>query len=1007
MKYKYGTRRRAAEYEKAIAEWWKDNKTFEKSIEQRPVENSYVFYDGPPFITGTPHYGHLMISTIKDAVARYQTMQGKRVERDWGWDCHGLPAERFVEAKLGIANKKDIGTKISIADYVRECREAMVQTGSEWNDTIERLGRWVNMDDAYQTMDPQYMESVWWAFKELYEKGKIYEGEKILVYCTNDATPISKSEVAMENSYQMDTDPSVFVFFKLDGRDEYLLAWTTTPWTLPANVAVAINPKLEYSLVELGDQKFYIATDTIKRVLVDEKRQPLDYKIIKKVKSDELIGLGYDPLFTNYGPKAHHILSADFVTTDEGTGIVHEAPAYGEDDYELCKKHGVPLVSLVDENGDYTAGPWQGKNIWAVNKEIAKTLIEQGRALKIEYVQHEYPHCHRCGEKLMYRACPSWFMDIDGQRAEMLSENTKTKWVPAHIGEKRFNNIIEMAPDWNLSRNRYWATPIPVWQGERADGTTIIKVIGSYDEFEKLTGQRLDDYHLPNVMNIEFEIDGVTLRHTGEVIDCWFESGSMPFAQWHYPFENKQKFEDSFPADFITEAVDQTRGWFYSLMAVNIGLFGQAPWKNLICAGLVNAADGKKMSKKLKNYTDPNELLDKYSVDSFRFYMLSSPLTNGEDFSFQDKGVADVARKLSMIWNMYDFFTMYAEVDNWEWNGEHVKIENLNNPLDIWIISRQHQLLEDVTKNMDKYNIPDAMSGVLLFIDDASNWYVRRSRRRFWKSEDDTDKHNAYLTLRYVLAKLAKILAPFTPFLAEELYQKMAVGESVHLLDWSTNVTVDQKVLDDMALTREIIEAGLALRMNRDDEFGQIKVRQPLSKLEYSGDKLDEFYEQIIADEVNVKTVIASIARQSSLDRHADQSARDDAGNVILEKKITPELKREGGAREIIRVIQNARKQAGLNVDDRIVVNLTTSDRGLKQTIDEFCDIIATETLATSLNCHPEPRIGVRDKLREGSTSDAKDSSQNKFTQNDNGWFMTTTKVDNINLEIQLQKEEK
>ena len=960
MKYRAGERRKAIEYEKSIANWWKKNKTFEQSIENRPIDKSYVFYDGPPFITGNPHHGTLLSSIVKDAVPRFWTMNGYRVERRWGWDCHGLPAENFVEKQLGITDRREIGTKWSLEDYILKARESMVANSETWRSTIDRIGRWVDFDNCYRTMDKDYMESVWWAFSELYKAGKIYEGRKVLMYDTKFATPVSKAEVTMDNdAYQTVTDPSAYVKFKLKDDDAYFLAWTTTPWTLPANLALAVHPDLEYGIFSVEGENYILALSRAEALFPGQKPQ-------KVYKGAHFIGKKYQPIIsvadglfdlglrgdkgTVKRKDTYTVLPADFVSAEDGTGIVHIAPAYGEDDYALASQYELDFVDCLDENGYYLPEmaaelhaigvrdtDENGIQAWAGNKFIAKCLEEKGIIYKIEYINHEYPFNPRSKERIIYRAFPSWFFDIEGQKPLMLSENENINWFPEYLKHGRFAKNIEAAPDWNLSRDRFWATAMPVWKGDKGS----VKVIGSYQELEELSGRTLEDYHRPWVDNITFDIDGEHFTRIEKVLDCWFESGSMPFAELHYPFENKAKFEANYPADFIVEYVGQVRAWFYYVHAVNttlasIGAFGEKAklgaknaYKNVITTGTLAGNDGRKMSKSLGNFTDPNILMDQYSADALRFLLLSSPVLSGEDFALLDKDVSDINRKLNMIWNVYDFFTTYAEIDKID-SDELEKICSTqktltSNPFDIWIVSRIYQLRDQITEGMNEYNIPKALSEVLPFIEDLSNWYVRRSRRRFSKNEDSNDKNSAYATLYYVLVYLSKILAPFTPFLSEELYQKMTGDtESVHLKEWPASEIIETDILDKMSQTRTIITEGLALRMQKSDTEAQIKVRQPLAKFVYAGEKLPDFYEQIIAEEVNVKMV-------------------ENGDNFFLDKNISKELEEEGYARDLIRAIQSARKKAKLSMDDHINLSLSVDVPA------NYLELVKNEVLADKI----------------------------------------------------------
>ena len=981
MEFKHGTRRRAAEYEKDWSERWKKDKTFEKSVNNRSIDNAYVFYDGPPFITGVPHYGTLLSSIIKDAVPRYHTMKGKRVERVWGWDCHGLPAENFVEKQLVITDRRQILTNkdqkapldkdgnalatISLEDYINTARQSMVENSETWEPIVDRVGRWVDFKGAYRTMDKKYMESVWWAFKKLYDAGKIYEGEKVLMFDTKFATPVSKAEVTMDNdAYQTVTDPSVYAKFKILNddtfSDTFVLAWTTTPWTLPANLMLAVNPEMTYVEVEVSlpestrSDRLILAKSSLENVMKDEKNKPLDFKILQEFLGKKLVGKKYQPIDAGStwpeSDKIHTIYEADFVTNESGTGIVHIAPAYGEDDFELAKSLGVSAFHVIDDNGYYTDTIYKGQEVWASNKQIAKDLKEKGIAWKIEYIRHEYPFNPRSKQRIMYRAIPSWFFDIQNSKPLMLEQNENINWFPEHLKHGRFAKNIEQAPDWNLSRDRFWATAMPVWRGDKGS----IRVVGSYEELKKLSGAELEDYHRPWVDNITFEIDGERFTRIDKVLDGWFESASMPFAQLHYPFENKQKFEQNYPADFIVEYIGQIRAWFYYVHVLNTalaetGAYGEIvqknAFKNVITTGVVAGNDGRKMSKSLGNFTDPNELMDKFSADSLRFLLLSSPLLSGEDFTLLDKDVGDVARKLTMLWNMYDFFTMYAEVDGWEWNGStEDPSDNLENPLDQWIVSRLHQTMSELERNMDAYNIPDALSPVLPFIDDASNWYVRRSRRRFWKSGDDQDKNDAYKTLHYVLTQSAIMLAPFTPFLSEELYHNLTGStESVHLLDWPEIGAINKLVVNDMNVLRDQITQALSLRAKAG-----IKIRQPLASVTVPTISESVDAEAILMEELNVKSV-------------------ENGQEVGIDLNITTDLKEEGLSREIIRVVQNARKKAGLNVDDRIKLDISY-EQEIEDAINHFKVIIANETLSTDLSQNANKNYSYTEEVKVDGT---------------------------------------
>lgn len=1217
--------------EEALVKYWKKNKTFEKSVKNPAGEKNpedFVFYDGPPFATGLPHYGHLLAGTLKDVVPRYWTMQGYRVERKWGWDCHGLPIENLIEKELDLHCKKDI-EKMGVATFNEACYNSVLRYEKEWKKTVPRMGRWVDMENDYKTMDPEYMESVWWVFKSLYDKGLVYEGRRSIHICPRCETPLSNFEVGQ--GYKDVTDQSVTAKFELvDEPGTFVLAWTTTPWTLPGNAALAVGAEIEYVKAKIfakewdknGNPKYenIILAKEIYEKWRTEEASPLKERcranttddkhktvfeqpqIIDTFKGKTLAGKRYNPLFdyfvntkTENIENAYRVITADFVSTEDGTGIVHVAPAFGEDDMQAGIDNHLPILQHVGMDGLFTeiVRDWAGKDCKKMDQNVITHLKEKGLVFWSGSFRHSYPHCWRCDTPLLNYSTASWYVAASGLRESMLKTNGQIHWSPAHIKEGRFGKWVAAAKDWSISRGRYWGTPIPIWRNSK-DPSDVLAV-GSIRELQELSGVKLKNLHkqFADAVKITQKLDIVYVRHgetdynkagkiqggrvdnplnaTGkkqaeavaeklknesfdliltsdlsrakatakvislhhkktkviveedlrerdfgkwehqtiaslgfkneidfrlanppdgeslaaltarvkkvlqkysgkkvllvchrhiyfalenivkgtpfeeavrheiengvpheltcektyeripDVFDCWMEAGSMPYGQWHYPFENKEAFEKNFPANFIAEGVDQTRCWFYVLHVLANGLMGRPAFKNVIVNGIVLAEDGRKMSKRLKNYPDPNEVMSRYGADALRFFLMNSPVVQADDMRFSERGVEQVLRNMMLpVWNVYSFFTTYANIDGWT---PEKAVKNSPNKLDSWIIAELNELIAKQVEYFAIYDLQKASNSIYKFVDDLTNWYIRRSRRRFWKSEDDADKNHAYSTLYQVLTTLCKVLAPFTPFMPEEIYRNLTGEESVHL---SRYPKPDQKVYDEtliheIHLAKTIVNLGLAARGKE-----KIKVRQPLRKVDIVladpadhallSDQLETIKEELNVKEINFvddpgefavriarpnakllgpkyggavqqiilaakngqfeqtgKNIVVEVGEGETLQRYeltpeeisidyepkGDFDVESAEGILIaLDTVVTPELELEGRARDLVRQIQELRKTAGYKVDDRIQIALVDADREL---LEKFGQYLQTETLATDLL----PDISSADKTAE------------------------------------------
>jgi len=1037
-----------AALEGEVLAYWAEDGTFEASVKARSEAPEYVFYDGPPFANGLPHYGHLLTGYVKDALPRYKTMRGWRVERRFGWDCHGLPAEMEAVKELGLPGRADI-ERYGIGEFNDYCRTSVLRYTNEWERYVTRQARWVDFVNDYKTMDISYMESVMWALCQLYGKGLLYEGYRVLPFCWECETPLSNSETRMDNSYRPRQDPAVTVAFELvapkgrrpasalfdAGLPLRALVWTTTPWTLPSNLALAVGRDVPYAVVEANHARYLIA-----EARWDAQREVLSEVLgggerVGTIHGEDLAGLSYEPLFEFFKdePNAFVILLGDFVTTEDGTGIVHLAPGFGEDDQRVCEAAGIAVVCPVDSRGRFTAQVpnFEGTQVFEANRTIIADLRKLGALVRFETYEHSYPHCWRTDTPLIYRAVSSWFVKVTAIKDKLLAHNQEVNWAPLHVRDGAFGKWLEGARDWSISRNRFWGSPVPVWKSDDPKYPRV-DVYGSLEELEKDFGTRPTDLHRPAIdqlvrANPDDPSGRSTMRRVEDVLDCWFESGSMPFAQVHYPFENSEWFENHFPGDFIVEYVGQTRGWFYTLHVLASALFDKPAFSNCMAHGIVLGHDKLKLSKRLRNYPDPDEMFNVYGSDAMRWYLLSSPVMRGGDVVVERKGPAEAVRAvLNPLWNSWKFFAMYANADKYRahWSSDSDEL------LDRYVLSKARALVEDVTQAMDNYDLYSACTSVTSFIDALNNWYIRRSRERFWShlgasQASDRSKKAAYDTLYTALHTLCLVSAPLLPMLVETVYRGLTGERSAHLANWpdAGSLPKDDALVADMDLVREVVSAGHSVR-----KASGFHTRVPLPSVTVAGEAARSLapYRELVADELNVKSVnlvtdvsqvadlvlqvvpavcgprlgpgtqqvIAAVRKGQwkrapeggveagghvlvegeyslSLVPRDAASARALPGNgmvVSLELALTPELLREGLARDVVRQVQLARKNAGFDVSDHIRLFLDVSHFGeLRQALEEHRAMISGEVLADELVVLEAPLLGAeRGEVADG-----------------------------------------